>query len=407
MTWLAPWALGAGALGLFGVLAAHLLSRQRPRAIALATARFLPAGMLEATTVQRVPMDRWWMLLRMLIIALLALGAAQPVFTGTRVEQRTVLLLDRTLPVDAQRAALATLREGDAVIAFDTNAALGTLASVAPVQTRRASLSAALARLIRSRDSLARGAHSLHVAIASPFARTSLDPATEALRAMVPDSIRVLQVAAAPDTARPTARGPLIVRAAGDDPIAAVAQLLGDSVAAQGTIIERRDVLTADDSLAATHGATIVWWPARVASRTQSLQALTVVRTTWIAPVAPDTGAPRPAGAHPIAWWVDGSAAAWMMETGLGCRIDVRAALPPAGDHVLSLSAQAWIAVLVRSCERDAGTAGPVPAWLAPPPAVARIIEEASSVSGVGKWLVAAAIALAALELLLRRMVRA
>ena len=55
MTWLAPWALAAGSLGMLGVLAAHLLSRQRPRALALATARFLPSGMLEATTLQAIP----------------------------------------------------------------------------------------------------------------------------------------------------------------------------------------------------------------------------------------------------------------------------------------------------------------------------------------------------------------
>jgi len=405
VTWIAPWALGAGALGLLGVLAAHLLSRQRPRAIALATARFLPAGMLEATTVQRVPMDRWWMLLRMLIIALLALGVAQPVLTGRRVATRTVLLLDSMLPVEAQRAALATLRDGDAVIAFDTSALLGAPMSVTPGRARRSSLSAALARVVRSRDSLARGAQELRVAIASPFATGSLDPVSAALRALVPDSIHIVPITVATDTA--PARGALVVHADGDDPIAATAQLLGDSVAVQGTIISRRATFSSEDSLAAARGATVVWWPARLASRTQPLQALTVARTTWIAPIGRDSVTPRPARAQPIAWWTDGAPAAWVSDIGVGCRIDVRASLPPAGDHVLSLGAQAWVAALVRSCERDVKAVRTAPAWLAAAPAAGGDVAEASFVSGIGKWLVAAAIALAALELVLRRMRRA
>ena len=405
MTWLAPWALGAGALGLLGVLAAHLLSRQRPRAIALATARFLPAGMLEATTVQRVPMDRWWMVLRMLILALLALGVAQPVLTGRRVPTRTVLLLDAMLPVEAQRAALATLRDADAVILFDTSAVLGAPTSVAPTRARRSLLSAALVRLVRSRDSLARGAQELRVAIVSPFAASSLDPASAALRALVPDSIQIVLVTVAADTA--PARGALIVHADGDDPIAATAQLLGDSVAVQGTIISRRATLSAEDSLAADRGATVVWWPAQRAARTQPLQALTVARTTWIAPVGRDTASPRPAPAQPVAWWTDGAPAAWVSDIGSGCRIDVRASLPPAGDHVLSLGAQAWIAALVRSCEREVASLGTAPAWLAAAPAAGGDVAEASIVSGLGKWLVAAALALAALELALRRLRRA
>lgn len=405
MTWLAPWALGAGALGLLGVLAAHLLSRQRPRAIALATARFLPAGMLEATTVQRVPMDRWWMLLRILIIALLALGVAQPVLTGRRVETRTVLLLDSTLPVEAQRAALATLRDGDAVIAFDTNAVLSGSSSVTPVRARRASLSAALARLVQSRDSLARDARELRVALASSFATSSLDPASALLRALVPDSIHIVPITLTTDTA--PARGALIVHADGDDPVAATAQLLGDSAVVQGTIISRRAIWSTEDSLAADRGATVVSWPALLAARTQPLEALTVARTTWIAPLGRDTVAPRPLRARPIAWWADGAPAAWMSEIGRGCRIDVRASLPPAGDHVLSLSAQAWLAALVRSCERDVAGVGAAPSWLVAAPGAGGDVAQASFVSGIGKWLVAAALLLAALELALRRVRRA
>ena len=246
MTWLAPWALAAGALGMLGVVAAHLLERQRPRALALATTRFLPAGMLEATTLQRIPMDRWWMLLRLLILGLLALGVAQPVATIARVPTRTVLLLDRTLPLPAQRQALTTLSASDAVIAFDTSAALSAPGAAVTRTSRTSQLSAALAQLAHARDSLARGATRLRIAIASGFAGASLDPATQSIRELLPDSIALLPVVLPPDSG--IARGTVIVHAAGDDPIAATARLLGDSIARAGTIIERSGALTREDS---------------------------------------------------------------------------------------------------------------------------------------------------------------
>jgi hypothetical protein len=405
MTWLAPWALAGGALGMLGIVAAHLLSRQRPRALALATARFLPSGMLEATTVQRVPQDRWWMLLRLLIVALLAMGVAQPVLTGREVPTRTVLLLDRTLGVDVQQSVLATLSADDAVIPFDSLAAVQTVGAVAPVRAANASLSAALGALLRARDSLAVGAEAVRVVVASPFAPTSLDPATERVRALLRDSITILPVTVAADSA--VVRGAIAVRAMGDDPIAATALLLGDSVAPPGTVIERGTALDAQDVAAAARGAAVVHWPARETSGDPVLQALTVHGTTWIAPMQRDT-ASAPAGARASGWWADGTPAVWRRDTGTGCLLTVQAALPDAGDHSLSLAAQAWLRALVTVCERDGGGVNPAPAWFAAAPSGRTALVATQTLSsGIAPWFIVAALVLAAVELALRTMRRA
>ncbi len=402
MTWLLPWALVAGGLGMLGVVTAHLLSRQRPRALALATARFLPSGMLEATTLQRVPMDRWWMLLRVLILALLAAGVAQPVFTGSRVPSRTVLLLDRTLPASAQQRALATLAATDVVIAFDSVATLVPRSTV-PVVTRSASLSSALGRLVRVRDSLAAGATTTRVHIASRFASRTVDPITESVRALIPDSIHVLPITVPLDALSP--RGAVTVHATADDPIAATALLLGDSVASASTIIERGSALTPDDSAAASSGATVLWWPARVATREPALQGVTVGAQTWLAPMERDSSDMAISG-RAVGWWADGQVAMRESRIGNGCLLHFRAALPAAGDQSLSLSAQAWLAAVLTSCDVDTHIAV-APAWLSPRPAKRGVVAtRAALTSQSAPWLIVAALMLAAAELLLRRLMR-
>ena len=141
------------------------------------------------------------------------------------------------------------------------------------------------------------------------------------------------------------------MRSDGDDPIAATALLLGDSAASAGTRIVRAATLTADDTIAARNGATVVHWPVRELSAAPTLQGLTVQRTTWVAALGRDTAALAPRVGEPIGWWADGSPAVWRERLGRGCMLQVRAALPVAGDQTLSLSAQAWLAALLTSCD--------------------------------------------------------
>jgi Aerotolerance regulator N-terminal len=408
MTWLAPWALAAGALGMLGVIAAHLLARQRPRAVQLATARFLPAGMLEATSVQRTPRDRWWMALRLLILALLGLGLAQPVVSPSRVPVRTVLLLDRSLPADVQRQATATLAPDDAVIAFDTATSIASASSAATQSlnvARTASLSTAFARLIRARDSLADGATTLRVIVASAFAPSSLDPATASLRALIRDSIASLDVTLPESAASP--RGRATVHATENDPIAATATLLADSIAPAGAVVQRGPMLTSADSLAATNGAAVIWWPAADVTGDATLEAFTVHRTTWIAPLQ-RVANPNPATGRAIAWWADGSPAAWQLPLGAGCIVHVAARVPRTGDHALSLGAQSALAALFTSCDRAPVRKFAPPAWLqAPPVGLSARPAEPQRASIIAPWCIGTALVLALAELLLRRVRRA
>lgn len=400
MTWLAPWALGAGALGMLGVIAAHLLARQRPRAMALATARFLPAGMLEATTVQPKPTDLWWLLLRLLIVALFAAGVAQPVPSPRRVPTRQVLLLDRTLPAAAQRAAVQSLGANDAVIAYDSVATLRSVRDSSPAVAERAALSGALALLVRARDSLARGADALQVTVASRFAASSLDPATESLRVLVPEAITVR--ASAGSVPVRVERGTVTVRATGDDPVAATVTLLGDSVAARGTVLVRTPVLGAIDSSSARAGATVVHWPVSAARSDEGLHGLSVGRVTWVAAIAPDSARTVPASERAIGWWANGAPGVWREPVGTGCIVHVRAAVPTAGDQTLSLSAQRFVAALLTACDAESGRAQ-LPAWLAPAPrARTSTIAPVTRASVIAPWLVGAAIVLLLIEFALR-----
>jgi hypothetical protein len=387
---------------MLGVVAAHLLSRQRPRAIALATARFLPTGMLEATTVQRAPRDRWWMFLRLVVIALLSLGMAKPVFTGSRVTLRTVLLLDRALPIETQQRALDSLASDAVVIAYDSVATLQSPNTAKTSLARASSLSAGLARLVRVRDSLLHGSTRLQVVIASPFAPTSLDPVTRTIRALLPDSIAVRSVVLPSVTTLP--RGMVTVRSTGDDPLAATALLLGDSVVAATSIVQRGGVLLQADSTAARAGATVVWWPARTLTTAPRVRALTVQRTTWLAPFEPVPVNALGNGARVIGWWEDGAPAAWLITLDRGCVVHVGAAMPEAGDHALSLGAQAMLRTLLTVCDSGNATVYAPPVWLSPPPRTLSASDSTASLtSKLAPWLVGASLLLALCELVLRR----
>jgi Aerotolerance regulator N-terminal len=407
MSWLAPWALGAGALGMMGVIALHLLTRERPRALLLATARFLPDGVLESTAIRRIPTDRWWMLLRLLILLLLGAGVAQPVLRSRLVASRTVLLLDRTLPDAVQQRMLASLQPSDVVIAFDSLATLKAPAADAARVSRESSLSAALALYARVRDSLMASSVALNVTLASTFLPTSLDPVSAELRALIPDSITVLALTVPPP---PTLlRAGATVHAAANDPIAATVVLLGDGIARAGTIVQRGPMLTRDDSVAAQKGTTVVWWPARVTRDPRALRALTIGDATWIAPFEPnDSTQSARAGERAVGWWADGAPAVWERHAGLGCVLRVNAGLPLAGDQSLSLSAQRWVATLLTHCDPAALGVQAAPAWVAPAPP-RRVLTDVAPVrhSVLAPWLIGLALLLALAELLLRPRVRA
>ena len=169
-----------------------------------------------------------------------------------------------------------------------------------------------------------------------------------------------------------------------------------------GTVLERRATLAPNDMAAAEDGATVVHWPARITTRAPKLDGITVGSTTWIAPFERVPNA-VPDGARAIGWWADGAPAVWRRDAGSGCLLTVHVALPAAGDHVLSLAAQAWLQALVTSCDGDAAVVRAAPAWFSPAATgrPALVVQQLLS-SPASPWLIVAALVLAAVEVALR-----
>ena len=85
MTFLAPWALLAGALAAAGLVVLHLVARQRPAAYALPTARFVPDRRTLVSRASRRSRDLLLLALRVILVLSAAAAFARPVLTPRRV----------------------------------------------------------------------------------------------------------------------------------------------------------------------------------------------------------------------------------------------------------------------------------------------------------------------------------
>jgi hypothetical protein len=406
MTWLAPALLGVAAVAGVATVVAHLLARRRPRAVPWATARFLPVGELDARTLTRRPRDPWLLALRLLVLALLGAGAAQPVPGGERAAVRRLLLLDARTARAPRDSALATLAPRDLVLAFDTTATLAEAATVARDTVRRAGgvrsrLGGALVTLARVRDSLLRDVDSLDVTLLSPLDAALVDAGTPALRALVPQAMRVVR-APSRDLPGDTTRAAVRTVADGDDPVAAALSSLGTLPGGARVVVRR----STDADSAPASGTTLVRWPA--AARATTLDAIRLDDgTTWVAPLARlplgDT-----TGAHVVARWRDGTPAAVERLTAAGaCLRTVGVGVPEAGDVTLTVEGRRTIASLVAPCDAprptlDAATIAALERAPAALPLAARAALVTTERSRWAPWLVGAAVLLALLEPLLR-----
>lgn len=407
MTWLAPALLGVAAVAGVATIVAHLLARRRPRAIPWATARFLPEGELDARTLTRRPRDPWLLALRLLVLALLGAGAAQPVPGGERASVRRVLLLDARAASGARDSVLRSLAPRDLVIAFDTAATLTDVATLVRDSTTStigmapSRLGGAIVRLARVRDSLLRDADSLDVTLLSPLDAALVDAGTPALRALVPEPMRIVRTSSRA-TVGDTTRAVVRTRSDGDDPVAAALAALGPLPGGARVVVQR----TAKADTMPASGTTLVRWP--VNTRTATLDAIRLDDgTTWVAPLVrlpiDDTS-----GARIVARWRDGTPAVVDRRTTAGgCVRTVGVGIPEAGDVTLTVDGRRAIAALVRPCD-------------APPPSlddatIATLVRPQAALSTADRaalatparstwapWLVGAAALLALLEPLLR-----
>jgi hypothetical protein len=354
VTFLAPVFLAAGAAAAGVIMLLHFLARRRPRPAILPTARFVPDR--PARWPSRAPRPTDWLLLALRVLAIIAIAAAfaQPIREAKRGVTARIVLVDRSLGVADERAlrdsALALLREGDVLIAFDTLArVVSTSARDSAAMLARSaapsSLSAALVAAERAAATVRNHADSIELAVISPFASESWDDATGSLRARWPARVRLVSV---PLAHGDTASRAIDVRAPASDPVHAAAV----PFAAPGeprTRIVRTAPSTGDSVWASEAGHVLVHWPSAADSAPSTAEAVVAPGVVLAAPFIR-----RSVGdvhrARTIARFADGAPAIVEHAHSDGCIREVGFDLPVAGDVPLRESTRRLIAVVGAPC---------------------------------------------------------
>lgn len=422
MTFLAPIffyvALGVAA----GAVALHFIVTRQPTSSALPTVRFVPISAVRVTTVAPVPEDLPLLLVRVLAVLLLGAALARPVLVPTRKSVVRFVLADVSRAVGSivsvRDSARTLLGPGDMLVVFDSSARLvrGRAAdSAARLErsSRGGRLSPALITAFRAASAGRETADSIEIDVVSPLRASELDGATEAIRALWPGRIRIIRVSASADSLalppgidlRADRGDPMVIATAGIPPSSASVRVL------------RGEPTAADSAWSSSGRHTLVRWPADGAP------------PGWIARTPPDTVGAVIAGEAAVvtpferkwrldsaaritrvaARWVDGAPAAVERAVGGGCIRDVAVGVSPRGDLVLRRSFGRLVQALVAPCETIAGSLAADSGAIASLAGTGRLaahdaIAAPSAVdTPLVPWLLAAALALALLELLVRR----
>ena len=371
MTFLAPIHLVIALAAALGIVALHLITRDRPPRAPLPTARFIPPRVEKAMSRATRPTDPLLLLLRVVLIVLAGAAFARPVLERERRPIARVVMLDRSRAVasapEARDSAAAWLGPEDALVLFDTAArvvdgeprdSLPALDVGDGAATGAAgSLSAALLAASRVARELAGGADSVELVLVSALADEELDDATIAIRGSWPGRVRLVRL-------RPAAAGTLTstleVRAGTDDPVGAAAALQGPRMVPSPVRVVRTRP-TASDSMAAQSGGVLVVWPRdtmpagwTVRTTIDTVGAVVAGDAVVVAPFERRVAAP--AASEPsrqmrvAARWVDGEPAAVERPMGAGCVRDVGIPLDERGDLALRLETRRLLVALTEPC---------------------------------------------------------
>lgn len=352
MIFLAPWALAIAGLSALGLVALHLVARQRPAVFLLPTTRFVPDQRTLVSRVAARPRDLLLLALRVLLVLAAGAAFAQPVLMPAHGGMARVVLIDGSRDASSADEAFERLRGilGQAVptsiIVFDSipSAILPTAldsAMRAPRSGAVGSLSAALVAARRAGATLAEHADSLQLILVSPLARRELDSATMRIRDQWPGAIRVWRSALRVDS---SFAWRLEHELAMEDP-------LGPSVAAMRPAREEqvtrliRRAPVATDSAFVRQGGTVVRWDSSSATGAapEGLVAGGDVVVAALGRRAIASGMAR-------ARWADGTPAATERRIGAGCLREVGVAMPAAGDLALHARFQRIVRELLRPC---------------------------------------------------------
>jgi hypothetical protein len=386
VTLLAPWMLAVAVAVAAGAIALHLIAWDRPEPSPLPTARFIPPPQEIPAARRRHLSDLLLLLLRIAIILLLGLALARPLLTPEQDGRGRVVVADFSAAsdVEAVRQALAPLTpDASRIIAVDSGSA------------DVASGSAALVLGIRAAASLGTRPESTEIILMSPLLQRQVDEALPRIRAVWPGPVQVHRVRARSSGAPDTTRRRLHVPETSDDPVLDAARLVTTRTSAR--LIRRSP--TAEDSVFARSGGSLIHWPHAQGSRIHGALigegALAVGRFGRPAlPAAPE--------ARAVLWWPDGAAAGFETPLHHGCLRTVHAAVPE-GDAALRsgfLSLLGELASLCRHADAATATDSLVRALERSPVARAAIAPEGVPLA---PWLLVVVLALSALEFFLRR----
>jgi hypothetical protein len=289
------------------------------------------------------------------VLAILATAAAfaGPVREPDRAVTSRVVLVDRSRAVadaNASRdSALAVLRDGDVLMAFDTSvramsANVHDTLAVLERSEAEASLSSALIAAERAALTLRDRADSIELVIVSPFARESWDDATSTIRRRWEGRARLVTV---PLMSADSATGGVVVRAPRSDPVNAAASPLATGSEAR-THVVRATPTTADSTWARATGHVLVHWPRSDDSAVVTAEGVIAPGVVLAAPLV--RRVVDATGARVLARYADGSPAIVERRLGDGCVRDVAFDLPGVGDVALRESARRLVQVVAAPC---------------------------------------------------------
>jgi Aerotolerance regulator N-terminal len=424
MTFLAPMFFYVGLVTAAAALALHFIVTRQPTSSPLPTVRFVPASAVRVTTVAPVPEDLLLLLLRMLLAILIGAALARPVLTPKRRPVARVVLADVSRAVGAiapvRDSARALLGPGDVLVQFDSAARVmrsGAADSAAHFarSEREGRLTPALIAALREAAVIRDQADSIELAIVSPLRASEIDGATLAIRALWPGRIRIVRVGGGADTVARHAS--VAIRGATDDPLV-VAALTAGMTASDSVVRVMRGSSSRDDSVWAAGGRrTLVRWPVLGAphgfvaiSRVDTAGAVVAGEAALVFPLERRWTLDTAAHATRVAArWVDGAPAAIDRAVRAGCIRDVAIPVPTRGDLVLRPVFARFLRALAAPCEMVAGGPSLGDAQVSAIAGTGRLAASAEIhapdvvVTPLVPWLIGAALALALLELYVRR----
>jgi hypothetical protein len=375
VSFLAPGFLIAAAGAALGVVALHFIVTRRPRAVSFPTARFVPDVPVTARARSVHLSDLLLLAMRVLIILLAGAALARPIFPPEREQVVRVIAADVSGSVEnvaeTRDSVRALFRPGDAIVLFDTATwPVETPDSVRarPGVASNGSLSAGLIGALRAGSRVREGADSVELLVVSPATLGERDRATAAIRAQWPGRGRLVRVSATPSA---------------DSRIARTTQLSFLSASRPRLAVARNRIDTVGAVVAGGH-VVIAPFERRWRFVSDSL-----------------------AHSRVIARWVDGEPAAIEWDSASTCMRSIAVPVDSTGDMLLRPSFAGFRAALARPCLQVGSAPDPeATTMLAATGNLATAAQFPPSMdvdSPLARWLAALAIALAIIDMILRR----